>query len=281
MTTPSTVTPESVAAQGALKGRFVWYDLITNDIPAAIAFYSKVAGWGTQEYDMGPGGQLTMWTANDAPIGDVVALTPDVAPPGTPPYWFSHVAVPDVDATAREVTALGGTVLKEPTDIPTVGRYAVIADPQGAAIAIFTSLSPTFTAYAPRVGEFSWHELVTTDHRGAIEFYGKIFGWVTVSEEDVGPPVEKYLIFGPPGAAPGHSTNPPYGGMFTKTPDMPMPPAWLYYIRVRSADETAELVKSLGGQVIFGPMEVPGGDRIAQCIDPQGAVFAVHSVKEG
>jgi predicted enzyme related to lactoylglutathione lyase len=65
--------------------------------------------------------------------------------------------------------------------------------------------------------------------------------------------------------------------MFTKPADMPMPPNWLYYIRVPNADEAVERVKALGGQVLNGPMDVPGGDRIAQCLDPQGAAFAVHA----
>ena len=67
------------------------------------------------------------------------------------------------------------------------------------------------------------------------------------------------------------------GGMFNISKEMPMPPSWLHYVRVDSADTAAERVKANGGQVVNGPMEVPGGDRIAQCVDPQGAAFAVHS----
>ena len=277
MTIPSTVTPESVAIQGVRKGRFAWYDLVTTDIDAAIAFYAEIAGWRTQEWEGQSTSEYRLLTLNGVPIGDIVKLTPQHGPPGTPPYWMSHVEVPNVDDTVRDTKSLGGKVITPPTDIPNVGRYAVITDPQGAVIAIYTPSNPTGGAYAPKVGEFSWHELATTDHRGAIAFYGKIFGWETADEVDVGPPVGKYLMFGPPGAKVGHGPNPPYGGMFTKAPNMPMPTSWLYYIRVRSADDAAEQVKALGGQVINGPMEVPGGDRIAQCIDPQGAVFAVHS----
>jgi predicted enzyme related to lactoylglutathione lyase len=67
------------------------------------------------------------------------------------------------------------------------------------------------------------------------------------------------------------------GGMFNTSPEMPMPPNWLHYIRVDTADAAAERVKANGGQVLNGPMDVPGGDRVAQCSDPQGAMFAVHS----
>ena len=71
------------------------------------------------------------------------------------------------------------------------------------------------------------------------------------------------------------------GGMFTPPPGMGGPPAWLHYIRVESADAAAERTTANGGRVINGPMDVPGGDRIAQCVDPQGAMFAVHSSRSG
>jgi predicted enzyme related to lactoylglutathione lyase len=66
------------------------------------------------------------------------------------------------------------------------------------------------------------------------------------------------------------------GGIFTKPAEMPGPPAWCHYIMVDGVDAAAERVKAAGGQIINGPMEVPGGDWIAQGIDPQGAMFAVH-----
>ena len=69
----------------------------------------------------------------------------------------------------------------------------------------------------------------------------------------------------------------PLGGMFNRPADMPRS-AWLHYVRVSDVTAAAERVTELGGQVIRGPMEVPGGDMIAQCMDPQGAMFAVHSV---
>jgi hypothetical protein len=67
----------------------------------------------------------------------------------------------------------------------------------------------------------------------------------------------------------------PYGGMFKRPPEMPVT-TWIYYVRVEDVDATAEAVKAAGGQLINGPMDVPGGDRVAQCVDPQGAMFALH-----
>jgi predicted enzyme related to lactoylglutathione lyase len=118
------------------------------------------------------------------------------------------------------------------------------------------------------VGEISWHELTTTDHAKAYDFYQKLFGWEKTSAMDMWE-MGEYQMYGR-----GEET---LGGMWTKPADLPMPPNWLYYIRVANVDDAAERIKTLGGQVLNGPMDVPGGDRIAQCMDPQGAAFAVHS----
>jgi predicted enzyme related to lactoylglutathione lyase len=251
------------------RGRFVWYDLLTTDPDGATDFYTKVAGWGTQDFAGSGAKPYTMWTTHDTPIGGVMELGPEMKG-AMPPHWIGYVGVPSVDDAARQAESLGGRVLTAPMDIPEVGRFAVISDPQGAAIAIFTpkegAAQPEHT---PNVGEISWHELTTTDHKAAYDFYQKLFGWDKTGDFDMGDPMGVYQMYG--------RNNESLGGMFTKPADMPMPPNWLYYIRVPNVDEAAERVKSLGGQVLNGPMDVPGGDRIAQCMDPQGAAFAVHS----
>ena len=249
------------------RGRFVWYDLVTTDPGGATDFYTKVAGWGTQDWPGTPT-PYTMWTTKDTPIGGVMKMMPEMQG-SMPPHWIGYVSVPDVDASAKDAESLGGKVLTAPMDIPEVGRFAVISDPQGAAIAIFTpNRAPQNDDGRPNVGEMSWHELTTTDHAKAYEFYQKLFGWEKTTSFDMGD-MGEYQLYGRGGAD--------LGGMWTKPADMPMPPNWLYYIRVASVDEAAERVKTLGGQVLNGPMDVPGGDRIAQCLDPQGAAFAVHS----
>jgi hypothetical protein len=252
------------------RGRFVWYDLMTSDPGKAQDFYKKTAGWGTENWD--PGNMdYTMWTANGKPMGGVMPL-PDGAP--IPPHWIAYIAVPDIDATAQQVVSLGGRVVSPPQEIPNVGRFAVLADPQGATFSAFTPRpqpdgSPA-TDDLPPIGEFSWHELAADDYRQAWTFYEAVFGWDKMAEHDMGP-MGVYLIFG----RNGHQL----GGMFTKSPEMPMPANWLQYIRVDNADRVADAVKANGGTVMNGPMDVPGGDRIAQCMDPQGAAFAIHSTK--
>ncbi len=246
------------------RGKFVWYDLMTSDAKKAETFYTKVLGWGTQPFE---GAEYTMWTANGAPIGGIGS----VQTPGVPPHWLAYIGVDDVDAAVKQTESLGGKVHVPGTDIPSSGRFAVVGDPQGAVFALF-SPPPGAPAESddtdPQIGEFSWHELATTDYAGAFRFYQTMFGWDKLAEHDMGP-LGIYLLFGRNGRE--------IGGMFNKAAEMKMPPNWLQYVRVDSADAAAERVKANGGRVLNGPMDVPGGDRITQCMDPQGAAFAVHS----
>lgn len=119
----------------------------------------------------------------------------------------------------------------------------------------------------PEPKAFSWHELATTDHLAALRFYADLFGWSKLSEADMGP-IGIYVLFG--------RGERQYGGMYSKPAEMPAPPHWLLYVRVASLDAALTRVRDGGGQMLNGPMEVPGGDRIAQCVDPQGAAFALH-----
>jgi predicted enzyme related to lactoylglutathione lyase len=247
------------------KGRFVWYDLMTTNPAAAPAFYAPVTGWGTQTWD-GPM-PYTMWTNKGTPIGGIM----QVQNPSAPPHWLAYISSPNVDETIKQGVELGGRVIAPPADIPNVGRYAVAADPQGAVFAAFTPLdsSSSRNGTESQAGEFSWHELASHDMPAAFRFYERLFGWEKMSDFDMGE-MGTYQMYGRDGMT--------LGGMFNKPPQLPVS-AWLYYVQVPDVQRAAETVKQQGGQVVHGPMEVPGGDWIAQCLDPQGAMFAVHAKK--
>lgn len=260
--------------------RFVWYDLMTTDPDAASAFYSPVIGWGTTQWEGGGATPYTMWTNDEMPIGGVMALADDARTAGAQPHWLCFIGTPDVDETAERAKALGGQVLVAPADIPTVGRFAVLADPQGATFAIFKAESQSPGPEGPPTrGEVSWHELTTTDHEAAFEFYRDLFGWEKTSRMDMGPELGVYQMFGAEGSNREGTHDQPLGGMFNKSADMPSPPNWVPYVRVDDINRAVDDVKQRGGQVLNGPMEVPGGDLIAQCLDPQGAYFALHAPK--
>ena len=249
-------------------GRFVWFDLMTTDAPAAIGFYTRLLGWGIQEWK-DASVDYPMWANQGNPLGGVVQLPPEAAANGGAPHWLAYVAVEDVDRTVARAEELGGTPVHAATDIPSVGRFAVIRDPQGAMIAVYRSLATNADGgnKQPAPGDICWHELATTDHRSAFDFYADLFGWQKLDALDMGE-AGIYQIYGRPGE--------PLGGMFDQPCEMPGPPAWLYYVTVPDVRTAVERVAELGGRVLNGPMEVPGG-MIAQCLDPQGAMFALHA----
>lgn len=253
----------------AKKGRFDWFDLMTTDVAGAKSFYSKVIGWKTQKWEKD---DYEMFAVGEQPIGGVVALSDEMKKMGAPPSWMAHIETDDVDATAKQAAQLGGKVQHPPTDIPSVGRFAVLTDPQGATFAIFKPLKPADDA--PRKPGFvTWHELNTTDYKSAWKFYSELFGWKNTRSMDMGPELGAYWMF-------GLDSENTMGGMSNVATERKMPPHWLYYVSVEDLDAAAANVTKHGGKVINGPMDVPGGDRIAQCMDPQGAMFALHMAKK-
>jgi len=248
------------------KGQFVWYEHLTKDAPKAIGFYEDVLGWKTQPFE-GGGGDYTMWVGSQGPLGGVMKLPPEAEKMGAPPHWEAHVQVDDVDATTAQARKLGAKVYKEPTDIPSVGRFAVLADPQGAIFNVFTPKEPMTAHDVSKEGEFCWNELLTSDSEAAFKFYSQIFGWQILERMDMGP-AGTYLVFGV-----GENR---LGGMMASPKDKRMPPMWIFYTETTDLDAAVKRAQKDGAKVMNGPMDVPGGGRIAQLMDPQGAPFALH-----
>lgn len=260
----------SDSSTAANVGRFVWYELLSTDPEGSKAFYTEVIGWKTQRFDGGDG-DYTMWVGGQGPLGGVTLLPEQARAMGAPSYWQANVEVSDIDASVEEVKRLGGKIYVAES-VPGVGRFAVIADPQGAVIALFAPAGNNMEAHdTSKHGEFSWHELYSSDHDAGFAFYRQIVGWDKLGEMDMGP-MGKYLLWGRGGKQ--------LGGMMTmtgmKTPDgRDVPPSWMYYITVADFDAALERAKGKGALVINGPMPVPGGQRIVQLLDPQGAAFAM------
>jgi predicted enzyme related to lactoylglutathione lyase len=254
----------------ASHGGFTWYELMTTDTVAAKAFYSKVVGWGTQDVPM-PGMTYTLLTMGEMRIAGLMELTEQARKMGAPPGWLGYVQVDDVDATTAQAKSLGGSVHMPPMDVPDVGRFSVIADPQGAALGLFKwAIADMGQAPEPGMaGSTGWHELMATDWEKAFAFYSKLFGWQKADAMDMGP-MGTYQLFSIGGQQ--------VGGMFNKPPAVPAC-FWLYYFNVADFDAATERAKAGGGTVINGPMQVPGGSWIVQCTDPQGAMFALVGQK--
>jgi hypothetical protein len=249
------------------RGRFVWYELMTTDMAGAAGFYTAVVGWGIRDSAM-PGIDYRLFMSGESMLAGLMTMPEQPRKMGVPPNWTGYVAVDDVDAAADKVRRLGGTVHMPPTDIPNVGRFAIVTDPQQAAFAIFKGRSeppPEPPPGAP--GQVGWNELYAGDWETAFAFYSDLFGWRKDQAMDIGP-LGTYQLFAL------SSGGPAIGGMFNKPASVPAT-FWLYYFNVEAIDAAAERVKTNGGSIVNGPMEVPGGAWIIQCMDPQGAMFAL------
>ena len=152
-------------------------------------------------------------------------------------------------------------------------RFAVMSDPQGAAIVVFTpnpAMPSPQRPESPAPGTIGWHELYTTDLEAGFDFYNKLFGWTKVTDMDMGP-MGTYRIFDEGDHKPMGD-----GGMMTKAPQMPVS-SWNFYFNVDAITAAIERIKAGGGKIINGPTQVPGGGWIIQCQDPQGAMFSLAS----
>ena len=250
--------------------KFFWYELMTSDLDAAIAYYAKVVGWTASDMPM-PGDssrRYTILNVGERGIGGVMQLTDQMRAGGARPGWLGYIHV--ADAGAKRIAEAGGKVLMGPDDIPEVGRFAMVADPGGAAFYIMAPFPreamPPLDPATP--GVVSWHELYSSlGDKAAFDFYSGQFGWETMDEMDMGP-MGTYRIFGADGVQ--------LGGMMNKPDNIPVS-SWGYYFNVDAIDAAAGRVTANGGQVLIGPHEVPGGSWIVQCLDPQGAHFALVS----
>jgi len=236
---------------------FVWYELMTRDQDAAEAFYAEVLGWKIADAGM-PDMRYSMLNVGDHPVGGM--MTHDEHP-----FWIGYVGVDDVDAVSAELASAGGVVHRAADDIPGIGRFAVVADPQGAVFVLFKAAVEDGAAPPYMTpGTFAFRELHTTDWKAAFAFYSGLFGWEKGEAMDMGP-MGTYQLFD----ANGLTT----GAMYDN-PDMPRP-MWLYYIATDAIDAAKARIEAAGGSILHGPSEVPGGMWIIQAADPQGAMFAL------
>jgi predicted enzyme related to lactoylglutathione lyase len=182
---------------------------------------------------------------------------------------MGYVSVNDIDVTADRIKRLGGAVYVPPTK-SNIGRISVVADPQGATLALVKGLNPggQRPADLAKPGRVGWHELLAADREQAFSFYSDLFGWQkTGAEVDS---TDIYQLFSAGGQT--------IGGIFNKRPEDPIP-FWLFYFNIGDIDAAVERVKAAGGQVFKGLVELPAGGWIARCRDPQGAAFALQGTR--
>jgi len=252
-------------------GDFIWYELMTPDAEGSKAFYDAVVGWNIGEGVAEFGGYRMIGTADGSFTGGVLPITDEMREHGARPTWLGYLNVGDVDRKVADIEAAGGKALLPPTDIPNVGRIAMVADPQGAPFYVMKPIPPegreneASTVFSPAdQGRCAWNELSTSDPLAARRFYGEQFGWTTENFMPMGEQGEYRFID-------HHGLT--LGAIAGTMPGQP--PHWRFYFRVPSVGRAKATAEAKGGKIVMGPMEVPGGDNIVIGIDPQGAEFAL------
>jgi len=243
-------------------GHFIWHDLITTDIPAAVEFYKKVIGWTTQPFD--PDGKYLMWANKGGPVGGV-----GPAEAGNSAHWRPYIGTDDIGATIALAEKLGGSVVTPATDISNGGKWAALKDPQGNQFGLYWSANNPAPELKMQPGEFHWHELATNDHKRAFQFYQQLFGWEPAREHDMGD-IGIYALFKNEGRSQG------LGGMFNKPASMPHG-GWCTYTIVKDVGKAAKLIAKLGGKTTHEPVQVPGGSWTLKFNDAQGVPHALTS----
>lgn len=244
-----------------------WVDLATPDLDAAAEFYSGLFGWEFVEAgDPEETGGYRMAQLGGKTVAGLMPLTQE----GQPPAWQSYVTVANAEASAAAVGEAGGQVVMAPMDVMDAGRMAVLADSTGAVFAVWQPRGSIGAEVVNEPGALSWNELETRDPAAAKAFYGSVFGW-QFEDHDMGEMTYTEWKLN------GDSV----GGMADITGQIPdeVPAHWMAYFAVADADAAVERIKDGGGQVHFGPMDIPSG-RFAMVADPWGAAFAVIKLAE-
>lgn len=256
-------------------GDFIWYELMTSDADAATRFYGSILGWNVAPSEQ-PGMDYRIFSAGDEQVGGFMALTEEMTAGGAQPCWAGYISVDDVAASVEAIQSAGGTVLMGPSEVPGVGPFAFVADPQGAIFYVMNDQSGmpsnSFASTEPKVGHCAWNELYSEDPATSKSFYGGLFGWIQDGEMDMGPAGKYEFLW-------ASDKRFMQGAVMPKMPQMERS-FWNFYFRVPDIDAAISRLRESGGQTIEEPVEIPGGDYSVNAIDPQGAGFGLIGARK-
>jgi predicted enzyme related to lactoylglutathione lyase len=207
---------------------------------------------------MGGGYRYTLLKNGEKDVGGLAAPPADR---DVPPSWLTYITVDDVDAAAARVPSLGGSVLMAPYDVPTIGRVAIVADPQGGKFAAFQSLTPGATDTTPATHSFCWAAIVAKNADAIVPFYTSLFGWTPS-----------------PMGEPGHvlfSRGEEMVGSTMQSADTSKPTQWLNYVAVEDLGASTKKAQAAGAELVYGPVVVPNQGSYAVVTDPTGAMVAL------
>ncbi len=237
-----------------------WVDHGTRDLETSNKFYATLFGWEADDQGEDMGHYTLMRKGGKTVAGNMPAMSEE-----QPSAWVTYVSVDDADTTVDAAKKAGATVFVEPMDVADIGRMAVFADPEGAAIGVWQPKTFKGAELANEAGAFAWNELNTRDLPSAKAFYAGVFGWKANDLAMEGMNYTEWKL-----------GDKAVAGMMTM-PDMvpaEVPPHWLVYFGVEDTDASVATAAGLGAATLVPPTDIPPG-RFAVLADPDGAAFAV------
>jgi predicted enzyme related to lactoylglutathione lyase len=244
-----------------LPGKFVWADLVTDDVAAARRFYGSLFRWSFRDY----GGYVI--AANDErPLCGIFQRTKPQDQPQAKPRWIGYLSVPNIKRAQRAVTAGGGRVIAAPQKFPNRGEQAIFTDPEGAVFGVIRSSAGDPEDFMADPGDWIWMQLLTRDGRKASEFYQEIAGY-DILENTAAGSLSDYVL-----------SSDGYARATVRTIPARMEqvrPAWLPFVRVSVLAEAVAQVERLGGTVLLAPNATVFDGKVAAIADPTGAAIGL------
>lgn len=246
-------------------GKFVWHDLTTDDPASSKKFYTALLGWEYTETTV-LGRPYSVARLGKKAVAGIHTPNPERTGK-TPSHWLSYISVADVDATVTKARAEGGAVLAGPVEVGSIGRAAVLRDPQGAPFGLvrLTAGVPPDPP-APVEGTFFWNEYLTHDLDATLAFYNGLFPYeVTTSKSESG---ASYVVL---------ENGRARAGVFrVSDSNRDVPPNWLPYVLVKDPAALSSRVAGLGGRVLLATRPEFRNGSLAVVADPSGAVVALQ-----
>jgi len=246
------------------RGKLVWIDLLTVDLPAARRFYGALFGWTFTDFgDLGSKGRNAYSLASLDGV-PVAGLAEKAAPAEQKrkARWIAFMSVADVAAAVKSVVAKGGRVFVAPRNVPARGELAVVLDPDGAPFGLINSTSGDPPDALPTVGDWIWAIYQSPDATSAAAFYQDLGGYEVVQDDPLGQAPHFLLATG--GYARASLVEIPADRSGLR-------PDWLYFVRVDKLRESLARVRELGGRVLMEPRPEVFDERLAVIEDPTGA----------
>jgi predicted enzyme related to lactoylglutathione lyase len=262
MAAKSPILPPVTTASGnpRLPGKFVWADLVTDDVPAAQKFYAGLFGWRFRSF----GSYLVAYN-DDRPLSGMFQR-PRPKDGTAQPRWFGYISVPSVSRARDAIAKAGGRVLAEPQDQPKRGEQAVFADPEGAIFGVVKSSAGDPEDFLAEPGDWIWVQLLSRNAKSAAEFYQKVAGYDVVENTTTNRLSD--LVLTKNGYARATVRTIPAAAEKVK-------PSWLPFVRVRSIGESLDKTKQLGGKVLTEPKPQILGGKVAVVADPTGGAIGI------